>query len=160
PKMALQEGRLGLNTEPSIQEFRDQQAIINRLLEQVSSLSECLEIQGAAQRESLGAINDILARLTQSVANLSVANSERMEQDPISIPVPIQDPISRIPSPKPANLNASLIKEASKRVYNFPESYKLLGPSNYNQWEQSLTIMLQAMDYKGFILNPSIADNL
>ena len=55
-----------------------------------------------------------------------------MEQDPISIPVPIQDPISRIPSPKPANLNASLIKEASKRVYNFPESYKLLGPLNYN----------------------------
>src|ERR1700742_2868055 len=137
--MASQEGRLGPNIEPSIQEFRDQQAITNRLLEQVSNLSERLEIQGAAQRESLGAINDILARLTQSVANLSVANSERMEQDPISIPVPpIQDPISRIPSLKPANLNASLIKEALKRVYNLPKSYKLLGPLNYNQWEQSL----------------------
>ena len=87
--------------------------------------------------------------------------SLRAERTTLKVPLP-QGHASGAQSPiEPhSTLNASLIKEASKKVYSFPDSYKLVGPSNFDQWKQALTIMLRAMDYAIFIDNPSTADSL
>ncbi len=52
------------------------------------------------------------------------------------------------------------MKELSKKVYFFPDFYKLQGPENFDQWKQALTIMFRALGIAQFITDPSIRDTL
>ncbi len=57
-------------------------------------------------------------------------------------------------------LNGGVVKELSKKVYSFPELYKLQGPENFDQWKQALTIIFRVLDIAQFITDPSIGDTL
>jgi len=52
------------------------------------------------------------------------------------------------------------VKELFKKVYFFPDLYKLQGPENFDQWKQALTIMFRALRITQFITDPSIGDTL
>jgi hypothetical protein len=70
---------------------------------------------------------------------------------------------SRSYNPTPASnttFSGQLGKELSKKLYTFPESCKLTGPENYDQWLQSLNIMLTALGVSTFIRNFTEADTL
>ena len=52
------------------------------------------------------------------------------------------------------------MKELSKKVYSFPNLYKLQGPENFDQWKQALTIMFRTLVITQFITDPNIRDTL
>ena len=57
-------------------------------------------------------------------------------------------------------LNRSIIKELFKKIYSFPNLYKLQGLENFDQWKQALTIIFRALGIVQFIMDPSIKDTL
>ena len=57
-------------------------------------------------------------------------------------------------------LNIGVVKELLKKVYVFPEAYKLQGPENFDQWKQALIIMFRALGIADFIVNPELGRNL
>ena len=116
-----------------------------------------LTTQVTAIREELG---QILGLLSQNNPNITPEPSA----EPIILDPIISDPLAPTNNPVTQSasysLNGGLIQEASKKVYKFPEVYKLMGPENYNQWKQALSIQLAAMEYDIFITDPSVADSL
>ena len=60
--------------------------------------------------------------------------SLRAKRTTLKVPLPQEHALgAQSPIEPHSTLNASLIKEALKKVYSFPNSYKLVGPSNFNQ---------------------------
>ena len=125
------------------------------------------QIQGIATEvaDIRGDITDIKNSISQILGlflqNIAETTSEP-EPEPIIPDPPILDPPS---VPEPGSQSSSflykgLIQEASKKVYKFPEAYKLVGPENYDQWKQALSIQLAAMEFDIFITDPSVVDKL
>lgn len=56
--------------------------------------------------------------------------------------------------------NRGIVKELSKRIYMFPEIYKLVGSENFDQWKQALTIMFKALGLPLFVDNPLVTREL
>lgn len=63
-------------------------------------------------------------------------------------------------SPLREAFNSSSIKEISKRIYSFPEANRLEGPSNFDQWKETLAIQFRAFGLSEFITNPAISRGL
>src|SRR6266566_401309 len=99
---------------------------------------------------------NILAELQNTVANLI---QHLQEQQPLQQVLP--DP-SKPPEPMviQIGLNKDVVKELSKKVYSFPELYKLHRPKNFDQWKQALTIIFRTLDIAQFITDPNIEDTL
>ena len=74
---------------------------------------------------------------------------------------PIINPVKQ-PETQPvsAGLNGGVVKELLKKVYVFPENYKLQGPENFDQWKQALTIIFKALGIITFIATPELGCNL
>ncbi len=77
---------------------------------------------------------------------------------------PVQQPFQQpLQQPQPPLVNAfseSIIKDFNKRVYKFPETAKLQGPDNFDQWKQALEIQFRALGLPEFLSNPAIAHRL
>jgi len=124
------------------------------------------------QSTKVDSILAIMENLTTQVTQLA----RRPNPQPILPPQPIlQDTIPRVtegftlatpPSvtkhsnPMKEAFNSTMLKELSKRVYTFPKTYKLLGPDNFDQWKQALTIIFRAISFAKFIEKPSLSYSL
>ena len=73
---------------------------------------------------------------------------------------PDQGPMGPGRQPEPTGFSSDFSKELSKKVYTFPETYRLKGPENFDQWKQAFAIMLRAIGYSQFLADPSIANSL
>ncbi len=98
----------------------------------------------------------MLAEFQTIVANLvqHLQEQQPLQQVPPDPSKPLEPMVIQV------GLNRSVVKELSKKVYSFPELYKLQGPENFDQWKQALTIMFRALGIAQFITDPSIGDML
>jgi hypothetical protein len=70
---------------------------------------------------------------------------------------PIQQEASQPNQPSISSAyNSTMTKELNKKIYTFPESYRLKGTENFDQWKQGLAIQFRALGLPKFITNPSI----
>jgi hypothetical protein len=60
---------------------------------------------------------------------------------------PTSGPMGSIRQPESTGFSPDFSRELSKKVYTFPETYRLKGPENFDQWKQALAIMLRAIGY-------------
>ncbi len=122
---------------------------------QLNSLKNTLDIVTVQLQNQQQQFN-ILAELQNTVANLiqhlqGQQSPQQVPPDPFKPPEPVVIQVG---------LNKNVIKKLSKKVYSFPELYKLQGPENFDQWKQALTIMFRALDIAQFITDPNIKDTL
>ena len=123
------------------------------------------ELQGhvqeqRAQIEALqGVVENLNNQIQQLVQSLQAqqAQSQPEPRPPEPIVVPPVPPVAPIsPALLPTNpLNSGLARELSKKVYEFPETQRLVGPENFELWRQGLNIMFRALDLPNFTSNPS-----
>ncbi len=73
---------------------------------------------------------------------------------------PSQQPFQQPQAPLVNAFSESIIKDFNKRVYKFPETAKLQGPDNFDQWKQALEIQFRALGLPEFLTNPAIAHRL
>ena len=117
-------------------------AIELRLRDQDTAIAERLKEQDTKFDQVSITLIDLIAAIKDLKTTPITAPTPRPSYTPAptipqlveprpSITMPIPSP-SLAPIPN-TTLNRSLIKEASKKVYIFPKSYKLVGPSNYDQ---------------------------
>jgi hypothetical protein len=92
----------------------------------------------------------------QQARNTSQGPPEPLVVPPYTVPLPNTVPPS--PALQPTipqdNLNSGLVKELSRKVYDFPENLRLTGPDNFDIWKQGLNIMFRAIGIPTFPSNP------
>lgn len=122
----------------------------------INQLSDEIQAIKANQAQT----NDNLARLlTEMQAGFAGLKSSLNTPNPTS-PVPsVSFEVPKIKLTTEEVVNNALTKELTKKASQIPESFKLVGTENYDQWFQALSIMFRAIGLPGFISDPSVADS-
>src|SRR6266699_5844733 len=156
--LAFQQMQLERMDQDSDEEDQQYKEVSQRLQlqgAQLNSLKNTLDTVTAQLQNQQQQFN-MLAELQTTVANLvqHLQEQQPLQQVPPDPSKPLEPMVIQI------GLNEGVVKELSKKVYSFPELYKLQGPENFDQWKQALTIMFRALGITQFIKDPSIGDTL
>ncbi len=134
--------------------------------QQYKEVSQRLQFQGAQLNSLKSTLDTITVQLQNQqqqfnmlveLQNIVTNLVQYLQSQPQVPPKPIKplEPIVIQPG-----FNGDVVKELSKKVYSFPDFYKLQGPENFDQQKQALTIIFRALGIAQFITDPSIGDTL
>jgi hypothetical protein len=105
--------------------------------------------ESSTQSLPTAAITAMLSDLQQQIASLSaIVLGQQSTQSTAKIAEEKSPESTERIKPESLSrtaLEEGLVKELSKRVYTFPESAKLIGPENFDQWKQALRIIFRAL---------------
>ncbi len=124
----MQPERIDQDSDEEDQQYKEVSQKLQFQRAQLNSLKNTLDTITAQLQNQQQQFN-ILTKLQNTVANLvqHLQKQQPLQQvppDPSKPPEPIVIQI---------NLNRGVVKELSKKVYSFPELYKLQGPKNFDQ---------------------------
>jgi uncharacterized phage infection (PIP) family protein YhgE len=157
PQISAPDPRMEEDSDNDVAELKNQlQRQSNQISQQSSQISELVAAM-KSQLQLNQALQTQLATLQTSINTLNSSRDSNMsgvQATKASSPSP-NPLVPNDPDPAPTSaLSGSVVKELSKKVYTFPEAYKLTGPENYDQWLQAVTIMFRALGLPGFVDDP------
>jgi hypothetical protein len=74
-------------------------------------------------------------------------------------PVPVQPTATAPAEARKDDFSSLTVKELAKQSLNLAEKQRLVGPENYQQWFQAISIQFRALQIPEFLDNPSLVSS-
>ena len=151
--MSSSQGRKDPETEPRLtrsaaaaakESKKDEESDDDSRLEHLETTVKALQQQGGALTNEISELKGLLRSLSFQIQaqGSSQGGPSTVRPEPVN-QTPIKEAIEK-----------GLASELTKKALSFPESARLQGVSNYEQWQQALRLTLRAYEFENLLEDP------